>query len=61
MKQFRATLKLDKELLAKTSTYYIYRSEEKNGPRPIVDGVYMQRDALGAEPPEEISLLLEWR
>jgi hypothetical protein len=54
------TLKLDEELLKKVTTYYIYRSEEHNGPRPVVDGVYIQRPTIGAEPPKKINLLLEW-
>jgi hypothetical protein len=60
MKKSVFTLKLDTELVKKVSTYYIYRSEEYEGNRPVVDGVYIQRHALGSEPPATISLVLEW-
>jgi hypothetical protein len=34
MNNWRGKLKLDKEMLSKTPTYYIYRSEEMSGKRP---------------------------
>jgi hypothetical protein len=54
------TLKLDDELLKKVTTYYIYRSEEYQGTRPVVDGVYIQRHAIGTEAPRTLSLVLQW-
>lgn len=60
MKNWRGKLKLDKEMLTRTPTYYIYRSEEKAGPRPVLDGIYIQRGALGANPPDEINAVFEW-
>jgi hypothetical protein len=60
MKQMRFNLKLDQEETSKMATYYLYRSEEQEGLRPIVDGVYIQRGTLGAEPPNAMSLVLEW-
>jgi len=42
-------------------TYYLYRSEEYRGQRPVIDGVYVQRDAIGAPaPPEKMSMVLGW-
>jgi hypothetical protein len=60
MKKLEFTLNLDNELLKKVSTYYIYRSEKYEGNRPIVDGVYIQRNAIGSEPPQIINLVMEW-
>jgi hypothetical protein len=60
MKTWRGKLKLDTEMLARTPTYYIYRSEEKSGSRPVLDGIYFQRGALGPTPPEEITAVFEW-
>ena len=58
--RFQLTLLLDDEMLKKVGGYYIYRSmEEKNG-KPIIDGVYVRRDAVDGDPPEAMSLLLEW-
>jgi hypothetical protein len=60
MRKAAFTLKLDLELQKKVSAYYIYRSEEYEGKRPVIDGVYIQRHAIGSEPPETLSLVLEW-
>lgn len=54
------TLRLDDELLKKVTTYYIYRSEQYEGTRPVVDGIYIQRSAIGAEAPKKMNLVLEW-
>jgi len=42
MKQLRFNLKLYQEETSRLVTYYLYRSEEQEGLRPIVDGVYIQ-------------------
>jgi hypothetical protein len=39
--------------------YYLYRSEELIGGRPIIDGVYVQRSELGPTPPQTMSMMLE--
>ena len=61
MKELHFNLKLDDENTSKMPTYYLYRSEEQEGGRPIVDGVYIQRQTLGPNPPGEMSLMLEWQ
>jgi len=60
MKQLRFNLKLDQEETSKMATYYLYRSKEQEGLRPIVDGVYIQRGPVGSKPPNAMSLVLEW-
>lgn len=60
MKTWRGKLLLDTEMLSRTPTYYIYRSEEKSGPRPILDGIYFQRGVFGDKPPPEINTTFEW-
>ena len=60
MNQFHFTLRLDGETTEKTPTYYLYRSEESSGGRPIIDGVYFQRSAFGSTTPETLSIILEW-
>ena len=60
MNKWQGKLKLDKEMLSKTPTYYIYRSEEMAGKRPVLDGIYIQRSAIGSNPPQEISAVFEW-
>ncbi|HEY3303210.1 MAG TPA: hypothetical protein VGL70_06705 [Candidatus Binatia bacterium] len=60
MKNWRGKLKLDKEMLTRTPTYYIYRSEELAGKRPALDGIYIQRSTLGPNPPDEINAVFEW-
>ena len=61
MKELHFNLKLDDENTSKMPTYYLYRSEEQEGGRPIVDGVYIQRQTLGPNLPGEMSLMLEWQ
>ncbi len=58
--QLRFTLRLDSEKTDKMSSYYLYRSEEFQGDRPVVDGVYLQWNAVGSIPPEKMSIVLEW-
>ena len=41
--------------------YYQYKSQEEENGRPIVDGVYIQREIIGNNPPEKMKLVLEWR
>lgn len=60
MEHLHVNLVLDKEMLSKVSSYYIYRSQEMEGSRPIIDGVYIQYRTVGATPPEHMKLSLEW-
>ena len=60
MKQLRLNLVLDREMLQKVIGYYMYRSQEEERDRPTVDGVYIQRETIGENPPENMTLLLEW-
>lgn len=60
MEQLHVNLVLDKEMLGKVITYYIYRSREMESGRPTIDGVYIQRGTVGINPPEHMKLLLEW-
>ena len=60
MTHLDANLSLDTEILENLPTYYLYRSREERGDRPIVDGVYLQRKTLGVNPPKTMKLLLEW-
>lgn len=61
MEQLRLNLVLDREMLRKVAGYYLYRSQEEgeNG-TPVVSGVYIQRETIGENPPENMRLLLEW-
>ncbi len=59
-RQLQSRVRLDHEMLRKVSGYYIYRSDEEEDGRPIIDGVYIQRGAVDGNPPETMSLLLEW-
>jgi hypothetical protein len=59
VKQLRFVLRLDRENTEKMPAYYLYRSGESNGGRPIIDGVYIQRNAIGPTPPEIMNVLLE--
>jgi hypothetical protein len=61
MKQLRFNFKLDDEMLNKLPTYYLYRSQEQERGRPIIDGVYIQRETLGLNPPKDMTMLLEWQ
>ena len=58
MEKLELTLLLDKDY--DLLRYYLYRSREEENGRPIVDGVYIQRDTVGENPPEKMKLLLEW-
>jgi hypothetical protein len=60
MNHLRLNLILDREMLPKVISYYIYRSQEQDKGRPIVDGVYIQRESMGRRPPENMTLSLEW-
>jgi hypothetical protein len=40
--------------------YYQYKSQEEENGRPIIDGVYIQREIIGENPPQKMKLLLEW-
>jgi len=60
MRQFELTVTLDKDMLPKLIGYYLYRSEEFEGKRPIVDGLYVQRDSIGPYPPDSMELTLTW-
>jgi hypothetical protein len=54
------TLRLDRETSEKTPTCYLYRSEEMADGRPVIDGVYFQRSALSANPPEKLSVQIDY-
>lgn len=60
MEKLQLTLILDREMLRKVTGYYIYRSQEEEKDSPIVDGVYIQRETIGENPPKNMTLLLEW-
>jgi len=60
MTQFRANLVLDRAMLPKVLSYYLYRSEEQEHGGPVIDGVYIQKGQLGEEPPDHMTLSLEW-
>ena len=51
MTRLQLTLPLDNDMLHKVGGYYIYRSQEEERSRPIVDGVYIQREAIDSNPP----------
>jgi len=44
------TLVLDEDASAKLSGYDLYRSEETNRERPVIDGLYIQRGYLKGTP-----------
>ncbi len=60
MNRFHCTLILDKDMLHKVENYYIYRSQEEERGRPIIDGVYVQRETIDINPPENIDISLQW-
>lgn len=60
MMRIELTVTLDKEMLRKVVGYYLYRSELLEGTRPIVDGIYIQRETIGEYPPESMELTLTW-
>ena len=51
---------LDRSMLERVRTYFIYRSEEVAGDSPIVDGLYVQRRALPDPPPETLRISITW-
>jgi len=53
-------LVLDEDMLSRVNNYDIYRSQEQEDDRPIIDGDYIQRNELGNRPPEKIILSLKW-
>ncbi len=60
MNQFSTNLVLDKDMLPMLISYYLYRSEEQEHGRPVIDGVCIQRGKIGEEPPDNMTLSLEW-
>jgi hypothetical protein len=54
------TLELDKRMEDRVKGYWLYRSCEKIGETPVVDGVYIQRSVIRDHPPGNIRLSLEW-
>ena len=60
MEQASFHLVLDKHMLTKVIGYYIYRSQEQHYDRPVVDGLYIQRNTLGEYPPEEMIVSITW-
>ncbi len=51
---------LDEEYDRKLAGYCLYRSLEKgDNERPIVDGLYIQREEIGHSPPRKIKLTIE--
>jgi hypothetical protein len=53
-------LELDHQMLEKVAGYYVYRSKHE-GDHPVVDGLYLRREAMDGEPRSEIHLSLEWQ
>lgn len=51
---------LDDSMLKKVAGYYLFRSEETIDERPIVDGLYVQRQVFPGDPPTEFSITVEW-
>ena len=53
---------LDEEYERKLAGYYLYRSLEKgHNERPVVDGLYIQRDEIGQSPPLKIKLTIDMK
>ena len=54
------TMILDEEYEQKLAGYCLYRSLEKgDNERPLIDGLYIQREEIRQSPPRQISLTLE--
>ena len=53
------TMTLDRGMEEKLVGYVMYRSEEMEGARPVVGGLYIQRGVLAAPPPEMIKVRIE--
>jgi hypothetical protein len=56
----KLTMRLDHTQLEKVKGYYVYRSEEMEGSRPVVDGLYVQRQAVGDHAPESLRISFDW-
>jgi hypothetical protein len=56
----KLTVRLDYTQLEKVKGYYVYRSEETEGDRPVVDGLYVQRQAVGDQAPESMQISIDW-
>ena len=54
------TMRLDHTQLEKVKGYYVYRSDENEGDRPVVDGLYVQRQAIGDRAPESMRVSIDW-
>ena len=54
------TMVLDHPMLEKVVGYLVYRGEEIDGDRPIVDGLYLRRGVVGSPPPETMRITLDW-
>ena len=54
------TMIVDRSMLTKVEGYYVYRSQEVENDRPVVDGLYVQRQAIGDEPPEALRVTIDW-
>ncbi len=52
-------LVLDRKESEKLARYYIYRSEEMEEGRPVVDGLYVQRQVVGRPPPETMRVTID--
>ncbi|MFC1978229.1 hypothetical protein ACFLWS_08245 [Chloroflexota bacterium] len=56
----RFTMILDEEYEQKLAGYCLYRSSEKgDNNRPLIDGLYIQREQIEPIPPKCIELTLE--
>jgi hypothetical protein len=53
-------MELDRTMLEKVDGYYVYRSQETQDERPVVDGLYLRRSAVGGDPRESIRLSISW-
>lgn len=52
MNQLQVTLVLDKDMLQKVDNYHIYRSQEEESGRPVIDSLYIQRRTIYNNPPK---------
>jgi hypothetical protein len=53
-------LELDREMLQKVASKYLYRSREMVGSYHSVGGIYVLRSELGERPPDTLCCSLEW-
>lgn len=56
----KLTMRLDHTQLEKVKGYYVYRTEEAEGDRPVVDGLYIQRQAIEDQAPESLLISIDW-